>query len=488
VLAVAGLGYHSWAESVPLWVSVSDSVTVLLIAGLGAWIAEQSRANQCLARENSRLAEERLREAQRKGLLAESSRLFGSSLEPEHVVHAVVERTAEALGDVCFLFTLNETGKGLDLRALHTRDPVLGQQIDESLCRMPLPVGTGVVGTVASTGEPALLPDAGQAGLASSARFPLDAFGIVSYVAVPLWVRGQVIGVLSVGIVRGERRFQEEDLHLAEELATLAAASIENARLYVQQGSLVDELRESRREREQFLGMVTHEIAGVLTVLSGYAQMGARQEGQPSQATERILGQTQRLGRLVRDLQDLTRIERGKFEIRRSRCDLVEVARRVVEEQQATTTRHQLLAESATETLVGEWDCDRLAQVLSNLVRNAVNYSPEGGQVRVCVGSMDGRAQVSVSDQGVGMALEDLPRLFRSYSRLEHTQEVKGTGLGLYISKAIVEAHGGCIEVQSEPGRGSTFTVLLPIGDSRAQDTPNTDFPTRPVRGPGACL
>lgn len=247
--------------------------------------------------------------------------------------------------------------------------------------------------------------------------------------------------------------------------------------------TLAEWLQESREEREQFLGMVTHEIKGVLTVLSGYTQLIASPEGRRPDIVERLAvavpPQMQRLARLVNDLQDLSRIERGSFEIHRGRCDLAELARSVVEEQRSATRRHRILLESEVEVLCGPWDRDRLAQVLSNLVRNAVNYSPAGGDVTVRVAVLEGQARVSVSDQGVGIALEDLPRLFKPYSRLERTRGVKGTGLGLLISKAIVEAHGGEIDVQSQPGRGSTFTFTLPMEGAGVQVSARPAAPTR---------
>ena len=232
-------------------------------------------------------------------------------------------------------------------------------------------------------------------------------------------------------------------------------------------GRLAEELEESMREREQFLAMVTHEIRGVVAVLSGYAQLFSRPEGRRTQQLDRMAAvvpdQMQRLVRLVDDLQDLSRIERGRFEIRRGRCDLVGVARGVVEAQQSRTPRHRIVLDGETDRLAGQWDCDRLGQVVSNLVGNAVNYSPEGGEIRVTLAATDGMARVSVSDQGVGIDPEEISRLFKPYARLERTREVKGTGLGLFISKAIVEAHGGSIEVRSQLGKGSTFTFTLPL-------------------------
>ena len=275
----------------------------------------------------------------------------------------------------------------------------------------------------------------------------IDVATVVLVAALGIWAAEQS---------RARTRLARENARLAEEQQREA----ERLR------ALTEQLEEARRGREQFLTMVTHEIRGVVAVLSGYTQLLSRPEGRRTQLLDRMVAvvpdQMKRLVRLVDDLQDLSRIERGRFEIRRGRCDLVAMARGVVEAQRSSTAQHRIVLDSETDRLDGEWDCDRLGQVVSNLVRNAVNYSPEGGEIRVTLAAADGRARVSVTDQGVGIAPEDLPRLFKPYARLERTREVKGTGLGLVISKAIVEAHGGSVEVRSRLGKGSTFTFTLP--------------------------
>jgi signal transduction histidine kinase len=122
--------------------------------------------------------------------------------------------------------------------------------------------------------------------------------------------------------------------------------------------------------------------------------------------------------------------------------DLVAVARQTVEELQPTTTRHSLTLVAPSDAMVGQWDPGRVAQALTNLLSNAIKYSPDGGEVEVVLSHLDGEVEVSVSDRGIGIAQEDLPLLFQPYSRLYRERRAKGVGLGLYIVKGIVEAHG----------------------------------------------
>jgi len=258
---------------------------------------------------------------------------------------------------------------------------------------------------------------------------------------------------------------------LASQNAELAATREREAErvkaLYQRQEKLLAELEQARIERDQFLGMVSHELKGALTVISGYAQLAGRCGGEGQPSCDRVAAilpvQVKRLGRLVDDLQNLSRLQRGRFELNRVRCDLVSLARRVVEEQQETTLRHSIEFRTSLETAPGLWDCDRLSQVVGNLVANAINYSPHGGDIVVSVDRVDGEVELQVRDHGIGMSPEDIPRLFSPYSRLERTRQTKGSGLGLYICKQIVEAHGGRIGVESALDRGSTFTVRLPL-------------------------
>jgi signal transduction histidine kinase len=144
--------------------------------------------------------------------------------------------------------------------------------------------------------------------------------------------------------------------------------------------------------------------------------------------------------------------------------DLVALAEQVAEAQRGTSDRHRIVVD-APDRLDGEWDADRVSQVLANQVANAIKYSPRGGDVAIMVRREGDRAVVSISDRGIGIRADDLALLFQPFSRLYTEERASGAGLGLYISRGIVQAHGGRIEAASEGlGEGSTFTVTLPLG------------------------
>jgi signal transduction histidine kinase len=152
--------------------------------------------------------------------------------------------------------------------------------------------------------------------------------------------------------------------------------------------------------------------------------------------------------------------------LRRQPCDLAELARQVVERFQEAPerTEHHQVVLDAPAPVVGTWDSDRLDQVLTNLLGNALKYSPDGGEVRVGVGMVGEQAELSVSDQGIGIARGDQHRLFQPFGRAHQVgRSIHGVGLGLYITAQIVERHGGTISLESKPGAGSTFRVRLPL-------------------------
>ena len=237
-----------------------------------------------------------------------------------------------------------------------------------------------------------------------------------------------------------------------------------------------EEVEVANRRIQQFQGMVGHDLAGALTGVLGYAELLARNpEVAPTAAELRaelaIDATARRMRRLIDDLRDASSIGTGHFAVHKAPADLTTILQQVVAEQQLRSSGHRISLDAPAE-LRGVWDEERLGQLFSNLVTNAVAYSPQGSEVRLAVQQAGSEAIVSVADQGVGIAPEAQDVLFQPYFRLGGEQEVKGMGLGLYIVKAIADAHGSRIRVESQPGMGSTFYVTLPLDtDQAAMDT-----------------
>jgi signal transduction histidine kinase len=210
-----------------------------------------------------------------------------------------------------------------------------------------------------------------------------------------------------------------------------------------------------------------------LTTVKGYVQLCARLLQRPDLDRQRLADayaglerQVARQEGLIANLLDVARIQRGQLDLQLEMIDLVEVARTVVgrfEHAFERTRQHDLRLEAAAPVL-GYWDADRLDQVLTNLVSNALKYSPDGGLVTVGVGRQGEVADMRVVDQGIGMTPTEQATLFQPFARGANGVGISGVGLGLFIVKQIVQQHHGTITVDSASGQGTTFLVQLPCG------------------------
>jgi PAS domain S-box-containing protein len=229
-------------------------------------------------------------------------------------------------------------------------------------------------------------------------------------------------------------------------------------------------LLELDRLKDEFIGMFSHELRTPLASILGYVEI-LREEGvtgpDAGHCAEVIERNAQRLLRLVGDLQVLSQIQSGKIPMEFRRADLADLAARAVEEVRPEAQRkHIELTLSAAGLPHAAVDPARIAQLLGNLLSNAVKFTPDGGRVEVRLRKEGDQLELAVADTGVGIPAADLERIFERFYRtaIARRQAIQGTGLGLTITKAIVEAHHGTIAVDSDEGRGSTFTVRLPLG------------------------
>jgi signal transduction histidine kinase len=239
---------------------------------------------------------------------------------------------------------------------------------------------------------------------------------------------------------------------------------------------LNSDLRESLEARDDFLSIASHELKTPLTSLKLQSQLLRRQIAgdsrvPPQDQLEMFCSQTEkqvdRLVRLIDDMLDISRVRTGKLTIRRERLDLSRLVRDVIRRMEPQFTAAKLPfphVEECTET-IGEWDPLRIEQVIMNLLTNAIRYG-ERKPITVRVQSLTGRARLEVQDEGIGIAPESRELVFQIFKRASPLNAESGLGLGLYLSKQIVVAHGGQIWVESEPKNGSCFIVELPLTDS----------------------
>lgn len=381
----------------------------------------------------------------------------------EGLMAALLERVAELLVVDTVTVLLRDGDELLAVAAIG-----LEEQVERGV-RVPL--GAGFAGRVAAERRRVIIDDVSRYPLVQP---ELRARGVRSLLGVPLMVEGDLRGVLDVGSFSG-RRFTEEDAELLQVVADRVALALANARLAEAEQQARTEAATAAataRLREQFLGITAHELRTPLTVVSGYASMLQRglerdtlQEPVLRGAVAEIATHASRLDRLINDLLEATRVHEGRLTLNTEPMDLSELARDVARrfsEGPEASPSHRLVVE-APEPVRGEWDLARLDQVLSNLVSNAIKYSPGGGEITIRVRSRaGGGAALSVQDEGVGIPARAQDELFQPFSRLVGSSDPGGIGLGLFLASQFVRRHGGTISVRSEVDHGSTFTVELP--------------------------
>ena len=380
------------------------------------------------------------------------------SLDLDHLLRASLDKIADELVvDTAAVLLLSEDGLTLVARAAHGLE-------EEVQAGVRIPVGQGFAGRIAAERKPVVLDDVAHSDVLNPI---LREKGIRSLVGVPLLADGRVLGVLHVGTLTATA-FNEADVQFLELIAARIASAIEHARLYEaahEARSAAAEATEALHVRDEFLSAAAHELKTPLTASKIAVQLLARSLKTaltPSQ--QRSLGmievQIARQARLVSHLLESVRLGKGELELELEEADVAALVRSAVELFEMMSDKHQLTLRGP-QSLMAHVDALRFEQVVMNLLDNAVKYSPAGGAVEVTLARTPSTFVLSVRDHGVGVAPEHLPQIFDRFYQAHRNRS--GLGLGLYISRQIVERHGGTVYAEAPPDGGTRFVVSMSL-------------------------
>ncbi len=416
--------------------------------------------------------------------LAEASAALAGVVDYESTLQKVANLAVPYFADWSAVDVVHE-GNLRRLAVAH-QDPAK-VQLAQDLMRHYPPDPQAPVGAFAvlRTGKPELVSDIPDELLVQNAKDErhlslIRSLGLKSFISVPLVVSGNTLGVLTFATAESGRKYDEGDLALALELAQRAAVAIENTQLY-------QALRETDRRKDEFLATLAHELRNPLAPVRNALQilkMPRVDADTAERSRDMMERQVHHLVRLVDDLLDVSRVMRGKIELRKERVELATVIARAVETVQplVDAQRHELNVRMSSDSLLLDADPVRLAQVVANLLTNAAKYTEPNGRIWLTAERDGDMAVLRVRDNGIGIVPAMLPRIFDLFVQVDHaaTRSQGGLGIGLTLVKNLVEMHNGIVQVRSEGlGHGSEFVVKLPlvVQAHRRNDSPEGGRP-----------
>jgi len=401
--------------------------------------------------------------------LGEVGQAVSSTLDLETVLTSIVSHAVQLSGTDCgVIYEFDETTEEFNLRASHRMET----EVVEMLRVAPIHLGEGATGKAATSRSPVLVADIANEREYTGARARplLIRLGYRSLLSVPLLREQQIMGGLTVW--RKEAgSFSTEVVNLLQTFATQSALAIQNARLFREIEEKSRQIEAANRHKSEFLANMSHELRTPLNAIIGFSEvLGERLFGElnekQAEYTDDILSSGRHLLSLINEILDLSKVEAGRMELEVATFDLplaIENARTFVRER---ATKHGINLDVTVDERLGDFIGDerKIKQILLNLLSNAVKFTPEGGRIGINARQTNGAVEISVSDTGIGIAPEDQPKIFEEFRQVgsDYAHKVEGTGLGLTLAKKFVELHGGRIWVESEIGKGSTFSFSLP--------------------------
>ena len=436
-------------------------------------IKRQAEERSIFFREQAARAEAEARE-ERLAFLAEASNVLAGSLDFEETFENLARLVVPRLADFCVIEIANEDGALYDVAVAHR---VAKEQAKLKQLGAQYPVaklGRRVGARVYQSGKSELCCAVDEKILSELFEQDVDRELIrqlppSAFIAVPIRARGRVLGAMT--LINGlERPCGPNELSLAQELGQRAALALENAQLYKAAQKALNEAERANLAKDRFLAMLSHELRTPLTpVLTSVLALESDEDISPEarESLQMIRRNVELEARLIDDLLDLTRISKGKVQLSLEHVDAHVLLRSALDICQSEIANKKLkletdLSASKVDLLA---DPARLQQIFWNLIKNAVKFTPESGQLAISTMNEDGLLRVRITDSGVGIDAESLPKIFKAFEQGERTK-MGGLGLGLAITKALVETHDGRITAESAGrGTGATFTAYFPLAE-----------------------
>jgi signal transduction histidine kinase len=403
-------------------------------------------------------AEARVRRLER---ILEISRELTSTVALEPLLEKIGAMAAELTDSAGSSILLRDTRTG-ELRFCTAAGVPPGQLAD-----IAVPIEGSIAGTVLTSGEPLIVPDAQTDPRHYGEVRQQSGLEVRSLLAVPLQIKARCIGVVEAVNKQGGQQFTQEDVETLMALAAQAAVAIENARLVGALRKAYDRLGQLDRLKSDFIAIASHELRTPLSLILLYAAVLRGQLGDASGTqVEAVQRAAMRLKNIIDTMLNLRYLETGQMDLAPARFDLRAEVEGACEDYEALaeTGGVELFANVPDGEVLVFADREKVRVMLDNLISNAVKFTPPGGRVRVMLGGQGDEVEVAVIDTGVGIAPEKLERIFDRFYQVEDpmTRRHGGMGLGLPIVKGLVHLHGGRVWAESVPGQGSRFVVALP--------------------------
>lgn len=402
-------------------------------------------------------------------LLVEASKTLASSLGYAETLHHASSLALGELADWCAVWLLGDEGR-VELGAFAHRSTDDLARLSDLVASSPPSYDTVVAGRSELSGP---IDPARRDALATDPiqRAVLHALDLTSRIRAPLSTSDQPIGIIELGVAGGRRVHDARDLALAEELGRRAASAIENARLFELAQRERARVEDATRAKDEFIATISHELRTPLSAVLGWARM-LRSGGLDAEKRERAIETIERNARaqsqLIEDLVDVSRVVSGRVRLQVVDVDLVALVTSALDTIRPTAELKGIHLSAGLDPRAGgvSVDPDRMLQVISNLLTNAVKFTPRGGHIEVELTASAGSSVLTISDSGQGIPPRELRHVFDRFWQADQGARGRqgGLGLGLSIVKHLVDLHGGTVEAFSEGlGRGARFTVTLPL-------------------------